>query len=153
MARHTKLLIALALGILLGLALHPFAETSTWVNALNEHLLQPIGQVFLRMIFMVVVPLIFSALVLGVFDLGESHGLGRVASKTLSYTVIASSASVVIGVLLVNLFQPGKSIELDPSVLAKQTAAVQTIQKNASEAKPLSQTLVELIPKNPIDSA
>ncbi len=158
MARHNKLLIALALGLVLGLALHPLSSgdpsgAARWVLGLNEHVLQPIGQIFLRLIFMVVVPLIFSALVLGVFDLGESHGLGKVARKTLLYTVIASAASVLIGVTLVNVFQPGKAIELNPEVLATQAASVQALQKNASEAKGFSQTIVELIPKNPIDSA
>jgi DAACS family dicarboxylate/amino acid:cation (Na+ or H+) symporter len=158
MPRHRKLLIALALGLILGLALHPLSTTpdaglARGIVGLNEHVLQPIGQIFLRMIFMVVVPLIFSALVLGVFDLGESHGLGQVAKKTLFYTLIASATSVIIGIALVNVFQPGRAIHLDADVLAKQSASVQAIQKNASEAKGFSQTLVELIPKNPIDSA
>jgi DAACS family dicarboxylate/amino acid:cation (Na+ or H+) symporter len=159
-------LIALVLGVVLGLVLHPFSGSGSsvdagWVTqavtAFNEHFLQPIGQIFLRLILMVVVPLIFSALVLGVFELGESRGLGQVATKTLLYTLIASSASVIIGVTLVNLLQPGRSIALNPELLTQQTTlqtpSIQTIQKNASEAKSFSQTLVELVPRNPIDSA
>jgi DAACS family dicarboxylate/amino acid:cation (Na+ or H+) symporter len=105
------------------------------------------------MIFMVVVPLLFSALTLGVYELGEHHNLGRVASKTLFFTLLASAISVLIGITLVNLFRPGDGVPLDPSLISQQMANVQSLQKNVAEAKPFSQILVELVPKNPIDSA
>lgn len=152
MKQHSKLLIGLAAGIALGLLLHPYAASEN-LNAFNTHFLQPVGQVFLRLIFMVVVPLIFSALVLGVMELGEGKGLGRVAGRTLLFTLIASSFSVLIGVGLVNLVEPGKGFYVNQNVIMQQQQGVQTIQKNAAEAKPLSTTLVELIPRNPIDSA
>jgi DAACS family dicarboxylate/amino acid:cation (Na+ or H+) symporter len=152
MKQHTKLLIGLVAGIVLGLLLHPYTDSPS-LNNLNTHFLQPIGQIFLRLIFMVVVPLIFSALVLGVMELGQGHGLGRVAWRTLLFTLIASSFSVLIGISLVNIFQPGAGFTINPTVLTEQAQGVQTIQKNASEIKPISQTIVELIPKNPVDSA
>lgn len=138
--------------MVLGLLLHPFAQQETLV-AINTHLLQPIGQVFLRLIFMIVVPMVFSALVLGVFELGQSHGLGKVAGRTLLYTVLASSASVIIGISLVNALKPGVGLQFDPSLLAEQSSSVQSIQKNASAAKSASQSIVELIPKNPLEAA
>jgi DAACS family dicarboxylate/amino acid:cation (Na+ or H+) symporter len=152
MKRHYLLLAALVLGVVLGAALHPFADNSV-LQALSQHLLNPAGQIFLRLIFMVVVPLVFSALVLGVYELGQSHGLGAVAGKTLVYTLIASTASVVIGITLVNLFQPGRGYSIDPAMLSDQAANVANIQKNASQASNASQALVDLIPKNPLDSA
>ncbi len=150
--RHHFLLIALVAGVVLGAFLHPYADNPV-LQGFNTNFLSPIGQVFLRLIFMVVVPLVFSALVLGVSELGKSHGLGSVAGKTLAYTVIASAASVVIGITLVNLFQPGKGFTIDTSRLSEQASNVATIQKNASQATSFSQALVELIPKNPLDSA
>lgn len=152
LARHHQLLLGLGLGVLFGVLFHRYTEVA-WINSLNTHLLQPVGQIFLRMIFMVVVPLVFSALVLGVYELGKGHGLGRVAAKTLLYTLIASSLSVVIGITLVNTLRPGSGFPLDPYKLAEQQSSLENLQKNVSQAKSFSQALVELIPKNPLESA
>jgi DAACS family dicarboxylate/amino acid:cation (Na+ or H+) symporter len=101
---------------------------------------------------MIVVPMVFAALVVGVYELGRGHGLGRVAGKTLAFTILLSSTSVALGVALVNLFRPGVGVQLGAEVLGRQ-ADVQTIQANAAAAKPLGQILVELIPRNPLESA
>lgn len=143
---------ALGLGILFGVGLHPYAG-EPWLEQLNTNLLAPIGQIFLRMIFMVVVPLVFSSLVLGVYELGQSRGLGAVAGRTLLYTLFASSISVIIGISLVNVLQPGAGFVLDRGVIESQQSALQTIQTNAGKAASVSQAIVELVPKNPIDSA
>ena len=152
MKSHYQLLLALVLGAVLGTVLHSQADLP-WLNSLNTHFLLPIGQIFLRLIFMIVVPMIFSAIILGVYELGKGRGLGQVAGKTLFYTVIASSCSVLIGITLVNFFEPGKGVEIDSAVLAQQAQAISTIQGNVAAAKPLSQALVDLIPKNPLDAA
>jgi dicarboxylate/amino acid:cation (Na+ or H+) symporter, DAACS family len=152
MKQHTRLLAGLLAGIALGLLLHPYSGSEN-LNAINTHLIQPVGQIFLRLIFMVVVPLIFSALVLGIMELGQGHGLGRVARRTLFFTLISSICSVLIGVTLVNVVQPGRNFFVNQNIIMEQNQSVQTIQKNASAAKPVSQALVELIPKNPLESA
>ena len=152
MKSHYQLLLALGLGAVLGTVLHASADLP-WLNSLNSSFLLPIGQIFLRLIFMIVVPMIFSAIILGVHELGKGQGLHRVAGKTLFYTVIASSCSVLIGITLVNFFEPGKGVEIDSAVLAQQAQAISTIQGNVAAAKPLSQALVDLIPKNPLDAA
>jgi DAACS family dicarboxylate/amino acid:cation (Na+ or H+) symporter len=90
---HNKLAIALLLGIALGAALHPYADNPALV-AFNMHVLRPIGQIFLRSIFMIVVPMVFSALVIGVYQLGRGHNLSGVAGRTLAFTVVLSAASV-----------------------------------------------------------
>jgi DAACS family dicarboxylate/amino acid:cation (Na+ or H+) symporter len=79
--------------------------------------------------------------------------LGRVAAKTLFYTLISSTASVVIGISLVNTFRPGVGLEIPSSLAESQIANIEKIKGSAAAAKPLYQTIVELIPKNPIDSA
>jgi DAACS family dicarboxylate/amino acid:cation (Na+ or H+) symporter len=150
--QHTKLLLGLLSGIGLGLLLHPFQDQPTLIT-LNENLFYPIGQIFLRMIFMVVVPLVVSALILGVLELGQGEGLGRIAGKTLAFTLVASSASVIIGVTLVNILKPGVGFQLNPEMLKSHSAQVAGIQKNASAASTFGQAIVDLIPKNPIDSA
>jgi len=147
---HTRLLVALVAGAALGLALHGQAD-APWLQWLSVNLLQPIGQLFLRSIFMVVVPLVFSALVIGVYQLGQGRELTGVAGRTLFFTIVLSTASVAIAVVLVNAIRPGDAV--DRTLLQTQAGSVQTIQANAAAAQPLSQTIVELIPRNPIDSA
>jgi DAACS family dicarboxylate/amino acid:cation (Na+ or H+) symporter len=147
---HNKLAIALLLGIALGAALHPYADSPA-LAAFNTHVLRPIGQIFLRSIFMIVVPMVFSALVIGVYQLGRGHNLSGVAGRTLAFTVVLSAASVAIGVALVNLLQPGLGFQLGSA--AGAASGVQTIEANAAAAKPLSDVLIELIPRNPLDSA
>ena len=150
MKLHVRLFIGLVLGVVLGAALHPYADSAP-VSAVNANLLRPIGQIFLRSIFMIVVPMVFSALVIGVYELGQGHGLSGVAGRTLGFTVIMSAASVVIGVALVNLLKPGTGLELQAAL--PQASLVEQLGANAAAVKPLGDTLAELIPRNPIDSA
>jgi dicarboxylate/amino acid:cation (Na+ or H+) symporter, DAACS family len=152
MKNHYKLLIALVGGIILGTLLHPYQEV-VWIQHMNNYLMFPVGQIFLRLLFMIVVPMVFSALVLGVFDLAKNQGVGKVASKTLMYTVIASTMSVLIGITLVNFFQPGKGFKIDTSVFETAKTNVETITNNAKNSKSFAQAMVEIIPKNPLEAA
>jgi DAACS family dicarboxylate/amino acid:cation (Na+ or H+) symporter len=100
---------------------------------------------------MIVVPMVMSGLILGVFQLSSHQGLARVARRTLLFTVLASSASVVIGVGLVNLAKPG--VGLDISQMSNDSGSVSKIAGNAAAAKPVVQSLLEIIPKNPVSAA
>lgn len=145
------LLFALILGAALGTLLH--GSDSVYLKNFVDHVLGPIGQIFLRLIFMVVVPLIFSALILGVRELGSGDGLRSIAKRTMIWTLVASAASVVIGMTLVTVLQPGKGLQFDRAVIEQQSAGVERIQKNAEAAKSISQVVVDLFTRNPIDSA
>jgi Na+/H+-dicarboxylate symporter len=147
---HNKLAIALVAGITLGAALHPYADAPA-LAAFSTHVLRPIGQIFLRTIFMIVVPMVFSALVIGVYQLGRGRDLSGVAGRTLAFTVILSGTSVLIGVVLVNALQPGRGVQLAGT--ATPPPGVQTLEANAAAAKPLSDILIELVPRNPLESA
>ncbi|OPZ23639.1 MAG: Proton glutamate symport protein [bacterium ADurb.BinA186] len=155
MSQHKKLVIALFSAIILGVLLHPFSNIES-LKMINTHLLQPVGQIFLRMIFMVVVPLIFSALVIAANELGMSHGIAKVVKKTLAYTFVISTLSVLIGISLVNIIKPGTGFVISAeqkATLSENTKAIAKISENVAHTKPLSQIIVELIPKNPLDSA
>jgi len=123
---------------------------------LIRNLIAPIGQVFLRIIFMAVIPLIFSALALGVAELGDIRQLGRIGGRTLLYTVIVTMISVFIGLTLVNLVKPGVGLsEAERQLLAGSITST-TVNKaiqSAAEAKSIVQTLLDLIPKNPLADA
>lgn len=152
MKNHYKLLVGLIAGIVLGTFTHSYQDVSS-VQFISNNIMGPIGQVFLRLLFMIVVPMVFSALVLGVFDLARHQGVGKVAGKTLFYTVIASTFSVLIGIGLVNFFQPGKGFKVDTSVFETAKSNVETIQSNASASKSFADALVSVIPKNPLEAA
>src|SRR5262245_54669296 len=151
MKLHNALLLALVLGIALGAALHPYAE-SPQLAAVSLHVLRPIGQIFLRLIFMIVVPMVFSALVIGVYELGKAHGLSGVAGLTLLFTVLLSGAAVIIGIVAVNVIRPGVGVQVDLSAIATPSA-VSGVRGSAAAATSLSDTLINLVPRNPLDSA
>src|SRR5688572_18973554 len=115
------------------------------------NVLRPLGQVFLRAIFMIVVPMVFSALIIGVYELRRSEGLSGVAGRTLAFTALLSAASVIIGLLLVNAIRPGDGLQLD--ALLSAGSSVEQLRANAAATRPLADILVELIPRNPLDSA
>ena len=150
MKLHTKLLIALVAGFAAGAIAHAYGASPT-VDFIGTGILRPIGQIFLRLIFMTVVPLVFAALVVGVYELGREHGLGAVAARTLVYTLLLSAMSVGIGVVLVNAVRPGAG--LPQSGTAESAGGVKQLETNAAAAQPLSDVFIELIPRNPLDSA
>ena len=150
MKPHHRLLLSLTLGASAGLLLHDYAA-STLLQAINHYLLEPIGQLFLRAIFMIVTPMVVSGLIIGVYQLSSHQGLARVARRTLWFTVLASSASVLLGIGLVNAFQPGVGLAL--SILPGEDADLGRMQAQAAAAKPMLDTLLELIPKNPFEAA
>ncbi len=80
-------------------------------------LIQAVGQIFLRLLFMLVIPLLFSALAVGVAEMGDLKSLGRVGFKTLAFTIMVSAIAVAIGLGMVNFFQPGAGV--DPALAAQ----------------------------------
>ena len=150
MKLHTRLLIGLVLGAAVGALLHPYAD-SPWVAAAVANVLRPIGQIFLRAIFMIVVPMVFAALVIGVYELRQGPGLPGVAGRTFLFTALLSATSVLIGLALVNLLRPGEGLEL--GALLPQASSVDQLRANAAAARSLSDTLIELVPRNPLESA
>ena len=155
MKQYQKLLLGFVLGVVLGLIgyynfpekAYPFMKTFTDFCTLT-------GAIFLRMIFMVVVPLLVSALMLGVFELGKGRSLGKVASRSLTFTLVLSLLAVLVAVTLTNVLQPGVGVTFDKEALAKNQGVL-NIQKNvaAASTKPWVQYITDLIPQNPVDSA
>ena len=149
MKLHTKLLLALVAGFVAGAVAHAYGSSPA-VDFVGQQILRPIGQIFLRLIFMTVVPMVFAALVIGVYELGRERGLGGVAARTLAFTLLLSAVSVIVGMLLVTVVRPGANLPVRPEAAS---AGVTTLETNAAAAKPLGDVLIELIPRNPLDSA
>ena len=151
---HTQIFIGLFVGLIAGLAVNFFAPQSEAVKWIASNVAYPIGQIFLRLIFMVIIPLIFSAIVLGVSDLGD---VGRIGLKTLLFTVVITGLGVVMGVILVNLFKPGEGIAEESRQALMSTLqgnqTVGAILTNAQQTKSAVQTLLDFIPRNPFVDA
>jgi DAACS family dicarboxylate/amino acid:cation (Na+ or H+) symporter len=156
MALHTKILLGLIVGAVAGLIANYAAtrrpEFGASVKFAAFNVLEPLGKVFLRLVLMVVIPLVVSALALGVLELGDVRRLGRVGLRTLLYTLILSASSVAIGVGLVNAFKPGNhlGIEQRTKLLEKYAGDADKKEEDAKKTKPLKDTLLNLLPENPL---
>src|SRR5690554_6512977 len=113
LALHTRMLIGFAVGVIAGLAANMLVGEAAWLDVLVTYVADPIGQLFLRLLFMVVIPLVFSALVLGVVEIGDPRSLGRIGGKTLLWILVVTAMAVTIGLVLVNLLQPGQGLPPD----------------------------------------
>jgi Na+/H+-dicarboxylate symporter len=155
MKQHQKLLLGFILGVVAGLIGFYFLPVKAFpLMKFVTEVFTLVGAVFLKLIFMVVVPLLVSALILGVFELGKGRGLGKVAGKSLMYTLVLSSLAVFIAITMTNVLQPGVGVTIDKAALASNQSVL-SIQKNvqAVQGKTWYQYIVDLLPQNPLDSA
>lgn len=155
MALHTKILLGLLLGATAGVTANIYAHESPSLLWLVDNVAQPIGQIFLRLLFMVVVPLVFASVTTGVASLGDIRRIGRIGGKTLLIFLGTTAIAVVVGLTLVNLIGPGES--LDPSIRAQLLAeyAAQAGETVAASKEGLFgiHTFVNIVPRNPIAAA
>ena len=153
---HWKMLIGFIAGLSLGLVAHYASGADAgWVQWLTANITQPAGTLFLRLIFMLIIPLLFSALIMGVAEMGDVRSLGRVGWKTLGYTVIASGLAVVLGLGLVNWLQPGAGIDraAADAMLAQGADRAQAIVGGVgTQAKGLD-LLLGIVPDNVVKAA
>src|SRR5688572_17432168 len=156
MKLHTKILLGLLVGAVLGVAANfALGGEHTAVVWVNKYLAGPIGQIFLRMLFMIVVPLVFASIALGVAGLGDLRRVGRVGGKAIAYFLLTTAVAATLGLIAVNIVQPGKSIPDDV-----RTNLLQTYAKDASGRIEVSaqqnfgiETLVNIVPRNPVKAA
>lgn len=154
-----KILAGLLFGAVLGLVAEWLVVSESGLQRLDwwlVNVIQPIGRLFIRIIFMIVIPLIFSAIVLGVAGMGDVRKLGRIGVKSLLFTLLLAGTSVVVGLVLVNVLEPGKrmSVETRDELRAKYGgAAMQKVEQGTQQKAPLADTLLNLIPQNPLAEA
>ncbi len=120
-----------------------------------RYVTEPAGQMWLRALIMVVIPLVFSRLSLGVAGLGDLHKLGRVGLRTLLFFLLITSLAAVVGLTMVNLVRPG--VGLPPDVRQRLMASYHPEANPSREAVPRGQfgiqTLVNVVPRNPLGAA
>jgi DAACS family dicarboxylate/amino acid:cation (Na+ or H+) symporter len=156
-ALHTKILIGLLLGVVAGVAVNRmFGGDHPRVAWVIDNITNPVGQLFLRLLLMIVVLLVFSSLVVGVAGIGDIRKLGRVGLKSFGYCLVISAISVAIGITLANTIRPGE--RLDPATSAAlqerfagdATKTVEAATKaTGAVPTPLMQVVETIVPKNP----
>ena len=150
----SKILVGLLIGTVGGVVARAGWGDATWLAWIVTYLAQPIGQIFLRLLLMVVVPLVFSTLVLGIAGLGDLKRLGRMGAKTLGFFVATTTLAASLGLVVVNLVQPGDVIDDQlraslVSTFAPQASA--TVEAAGSDVG--ISAFIDIVPSNPIAAA
>ena len=156
MKLHTKILIGLVVGGLFGiLANQLLGGTHPAVVFTNTYIAGPVGQIFFRMLYMIVMPLVFASIALGVAGLGDLRQTGRVGAKTLLYFLGTTALAATVGLFMVQLVKPGTRI-----TEATRTALMQTFAGDAAASVEASahtnfgiDTFVSIVTRNPVKSA
>ena len=130
---HWQILIALIISILLGIFFPGVADHISWL-----------GEIFMRALKMIVIPLVVSSLITGITNIGKGKQVGRIGLKTIIYYLTTSLIAILIGLILVNWIKPGVGAE---SLLTSEMKGFTT-----NQTKPISETLLEIIPKNIFES-
>jgi len=125
-----QILLGLLLGVISGVLFPSFSEN-----------IKPLGDIFIRSIKMLIVPLIFSSLVVGVTGMKDPKKLGRIGIKTFSMYLLTTAVAITIGLSVGTILKPGVGVDLGSATVTK-----------AKDVQPFSETLVNLVPANPIQS-
>ncbi len=148
-----QMLIGFLVGLVAGLIVYSTQRDAAWVETFTTYVTQPIGQIFLRLLFMLVIPLLFSALVVGISEMGEIRSLKRVGLKTLAYTVIVSSIAVAVSLAVVNLLKPGAGVDRAAAdqMLTDSAGRAGEIVKAGAEQPSGIDAFVNIVPNNLIE--
>lgn len=133
-----QVLVAICIGVLVGINFPGFAPTAKLIS-----------QTFINMISMLIAPIIFFTIVLGISQMGDMKKVGRVGGKALLYFELITTVAIIIGLLVANLFRPGKGV--DVSATHADPSKIQTYQDSASEMNWL-EFFAHIVPKNIIES-
>ena len=127
---HWQILIALVLAVLFGIFLKDYVNWVSWM-----------GEVFLRALKMIIIPLVLSSIISGVTNIGNAENLGRLGLKTISYYVLTSAFAIVTGLILVNIFRPGVGADIN----IEQAV-------NLDSTRTIGEVLIQIVPDNIVDA-
>lgn len=149
-----RVVLGLILGATLGIVTTVFAPGDTWVKWFGDNVAAPVGQIFLRLLTMTVIPLVFTSITLGVARLGKLRSVGRVEARTVGFCLVSTAIAATLGLLLVNIARPGAGF--DPGVrehlMATYGPQVATMQMGGA-ARLGVETFVNIFPRNPLQAA
>lgn len=139
----------LALQILIGLILGIIVGAIFKGNAHLAAILQPFGDIFIRLIKMIVVPIVVSTLIVGVANVGDVKKLGKLGGKTLIYFEIVSTIAIIVGLLASNIFKPGIGVNMNT---LQKTDIQKYVDTTGKVGHSFVDTLVNIVPTNIFDS-
>ncbi|MBF7016737.1 dicarboxylate/amino acid:cation symporter [Staphylococcus durrellii] len=150
-----KIVIALILGITVGSICNIYAQAS-FITSIDKYVFNVVGQIFLNLIFMLVVPVVFVSIVLGVVGVGDPKLLGGIGVRTLLFFLTTTAIAICIGIALALIFKPGDghSDLLNSKDVSKyqQTLNKQNESQDSAAKQTFDQTLINLFPKNPLQA-
>lgn len=157
MKLHTKILLGLAVGLAAGITTNlTVGVENPGVEWVNKYIAGPVGQIFLRMLFMVVMPLVFASIALGVAGLGDIRKVGRVGGKAIGYFIITTVLAATLGLVIVNLMRPWERVlpETRAALMERFAGdASSKVEAAGTTSKFGPETFVAIVPRNPIDAA
>ncbi|MBS4209137.1 cation:dicarboxylase symporter family transporter [Bacillus sp. FJAT-50079] len=137
-----QILVGLILGIIVGAIFYGNPAVSTY--------LQPIGDIFIRLIKMIVVPIVISTLIIGVAGTGDMKKLGKLGGKTLLYFEVVTTIAIIVGLLAANIVKPGDGLDMDKLAKGDIQQYVETTNEVTSHS--FADTFVNIVPSNIIQS-
>jgi Na+/H+-dicarboxylate symporter len=150
-----KIVIALVLGITVGSICNIYAQ-SNFVTSIDKYVFNVVGQIFLNLIFMLVVPVVFVSIVLGVVGVGDPKLLGGIGAKTLAFFLSTTAIAICIGIALALIFKPGAGhsdlLNSEDVTKYQQTLNKQNESQDSAAKQTFDQTLINLFPKNPLQA-
>ena len=152
---HLQMLAGFSVGLVGGLIVNVTAGDAAWVDTIITYVTGPAGQVFLRLLFMLVIPLLFSALVTGVAEMGDLASLKRVGVRTLLFTLVLSTISVVVALVMVNLIRPGSGVDpvVARAMLEQASSGASAIVAQGRDQPGGVEAVLAIIPSNAIKAA
>ena len=154
MKLHTKIAIGLVGGALVGGLCNRLFAGAGWLTFVSNNVAYPVGQVFLRLLFMTVVPIVFTSIAVGVAGIGDMKTLGRLGGRTIGYFALSTLMAAVIGLTLVNTLKPGDGLPpgTRDELMARFAGGAQGLAQSGAPDFGVA-TFVNIVPRNPIAAA
>ncbi|OIK10898.1 cation:dicarboxylase symporter family transporter [Bacillus sp. MUM 13] len=142
--------IGLAWQIFIGLVIGIIVGAIFYGNSDIAKYLQPIGDIFLRLIKMIVVPIVISSIIIAVAGVGDIKQLGKIGGKTILYFEIITTVAILLGLLSANIFKPGAGVDMGH--LSKTDISSYVDTAKTTEQHSFADTIVNIVPANPISA-
>ncbi|HYK71587.1 MAG TPA: glutamate/aspartate:proton symporter GltP [Pseudoneobacillus sp.] len=133
-----QILIGLVLGIVIGAIFYGNPDVTTY--------LKPIGDIFIRLIKMIVIPIVISTLIIGVAGTGDMKKLGKLGGKTIIYFEIITTIAIILGLLVANIIRPGEGIDMSHLTKGDISKYIETTE--TVESHSMADTFVNIVPSN-----
>jgi DAACS family dicarboxylate/amino acid:cation (Na+ or H+) symporter len=156
MKLHTKILLGLVVGAVVGIAANQtLGGDHEAVIFVNKYIAGPVGQIFLRLLFMIVIPLVFASIALGVAGLGDLRRVGRVGGKAIGYFLGSTALAATLGLIAVSIVRPGEQIDrVTAEQLRTEFAGDASSRVEAAASTDFGvNTIVNMFTRNPVKSA